>query len=424
LQWTFLSRAIILLLLRFSQKNKKKRNKMLLLTGFTLGCIAIVVLILVRDYWTLTIAKVFVALLVITGLFLLEPSIKPFLTPTWSHIAWDIMTMIPALFWLLCQLAFTDRPKFISIWSIVAIYSFTAPAFTRPFGSSNELEGLLHLFGWQLPRYMEYIIILHGMWTIIASWSIDLIENRRKLRGIVLGIVGFTAICVTFTVNTGLGSELSLPAVICFAVLICAHYLLKGGNTNFFTPILINRPSNITPSLQNTHSTDFTTQETITQKATEPGFSSVKFKVSAQCDSMMSNENSVSLMQSNKHKDLDIIKLQDLMKKGFYRTEHLTLKKLSVELGLPEYKTRALINNILGYRNFNDYVNHLRIAEAGHRLRTEIDTPILNISLDAGYRTLSSFNRAFKDILKQTPTAYRQASPSQNIVLHHNHLSE
>jgi len=138
---------------------------------------------------------------------------------------------------------------------------------------------------------------------------------------------------------------------------------------------------------------------------------------------MESNKSSTPLEQINTRQNLDIVKLQDLMKKGFYRTERLTLKKLSLELGLPEYKTRALVNNILGYRNFNDYVNHLRIAEAGHRLRTETDTPILNIALDAGYRTLSSFNRAFKDILKQTPTAYRQAHASQNFDLERNHSS-
>jgi len=396
---------------------------MLLLTGFSLGCIAIVVLVLVRDYWTLSIAKVFVALLVITGLFLLEPSIKPLLSPMWSHIAWDIMTMIPALFWLLCQLAFTDRPRFTSIWSIIAVYSFTAPAFTRPFGASNEFEGLLHLFGWQLPRFMEYVIILHGMWSIIASWPIDLIENRRKLRGIVLGIVGFTAICVTFTVNTGMGSEQSLPVVICLAVLVCAYFLLKGDVTSFFTPILINQPSKIAPSPHNTHLTNATTLANTFPKIIEPDFSGVKLKVSSQYEDMESNKSSASLMQNSTRQNLDIIKLQDLMRKGFYRTERLTLKKLSLELGLPEYKTRALVNTILGYRNFNDYVNHLRIAEAGHRLRTETDTPILNIALDAGYRTLSSFNRAFKDILKQTPTAYRQAPASQKSDLDRKHSS-
>jgi AraC-like DNA-binding protein len=101
---------------------------------------------------------------------------------------------------------------------------------------------------------------------------------------------------------------------------------------------------------------------------------------------------------------------------GFYRTEKLTLKQLSAKIDFPEYKTRALINETLGYRNFNDYINQLRIAESCEKLVSEPDTPILNIALDVGYRTLSSFNRAFKDILEQTPTAYRQKniSPQNN----------
>ena len=45
---------------------------------------------------------------------------------------------------------------------------------------------------------------------------------------------------------------------------------------------------------------------------------------------------------------------------------------------------------------------------AAERLRNEPDTPVLNISLDVGYRTLSSFNRAFRDIQNATPTEYRQ----------------
>ena len=103
------------------------------------------------------------------------------------------------------------------------------------------------------------------------------------------------------------------------------------------------------------------------------------------------------------------IRLQQVMEEGFYRTEKLTLSKLSEKIELPEYKTRALINQKLGYRNFNDYINQLRIAEAGQRLISEPETPILNIALDVGYRTLSSFNRAFKEILEQPPTAYRQS---------------
>jgi AraC-like DNA-binding protein len=104
---------------------------------------------------------------------------------------------------------------------------------------------------------------------------------------------------------------------------------------------------------------------------------------------------------------MDACKLNTLMQQGFYRTEHLTLKDLATELELPEYKTRSLINQTLGYRNFNDYINQLRIHEAAERLKSEPDSPVLNISLDVGYRTLSSFNRAFKDIMSMSPSEYR-----------------
>ena len=102
------------------------------------------------------------------------------------------------------------------------------------------------------------------------------------------------------------------------------------------------------------------------------------------------------------------------MDEGFYCTEHLTLKKLSEQLSLPEHKTRELINQELGYRNFNDYINKLRIADAKIRLLDDLDTPVLNIALDVGYRNISSFNRAFKDITQQTPTEYRKTCQSQH----------
>ena len=43
------------------------------------------------------------------------------------------------------------------------------------------------------------------------------------------------------------------------------------------------------------------------------------------------------------------------------------------------------------------------------KIPAEPDTPIQNIALDVGYRTLSSFNRAFKEITDQTPTTFKQA---------------
>ena len=105
----------------------------------------------------------------------------------------------------------------------------------------------------------------------------------------------------------------------------------------------------------------------------------------------------------------DADQLGKLMASGFYRTERLTLRKLADASGLPEYRLRRAINQHLGYRNFNDYINQLRVADAARRLLAEPDLPVLNISLDVGYRTLSSFNRAFREIMATTPTDYRQA---------------
>ena len=103
-----------------------------------------------------------------------------------------------------------------------------------------------------------------------------------------------------------------------------------------------------------------------------------------------------------------LIRIKAIMQEGFYRRENLTLKDLSNVLEVPEYKVRAAINKELGYRNFNEFINEYRINEAAKRLRDEPETPISNIALDVGYRTLSSFNRAFRKEKDTTPTAFRE----------------
>jgi AraC-like DNA-binding protein len=104
--------------------------------------------------------------------------------------------------------------------------------------------------------------------------------------------------------------------------------------------------------------------------------------------------------------------LNQLMEQDFaYREMGFTIGQLANMLGMQEYRLRKLINAGLGYRNFNDFLNTYRIREARLRLSDpdEHATPVLNIALDAGYRSLSSFNKAFKDTLNQTPTEFRAA---------------
>ena len=92
-----------------------------------------------------------------------------------------------------------------------------------------------------------------------------------------------------------------------------------------------------------------------------------------------------------------------------YRQEGLTLDALARQLGQGEAALRALINQELGYRNFNDFLHHYRLQEAAARLVAE-DRPVLSIALECGYGSIGPFNRAFKQRFGVTPTAYRAAT--------------
>jgi AraC-like DNA-binding protein len=95
-----------------------------------------------------------------------------------------------------------------------------------------------------------------------------------------------------------------------------------------------------------------------------------------------------------------------------YRQEGLTIGTLASRLGIPEYRLRRLINQRLGYRNFNAFLNSYRIGEAKAALADpgQAEVPITTIALDAGFQSLGPFNRAFKTDTGLTPSEYRRAS--------------
>ncbi|KJC61111.1 hypothetical protein UP10_09460 [Bradyrhizobium sp. LTSPM299] len=101
-----------------------------------------------------------------------------------------------------------------------------------------------------------------------------------------------------------------------------------------------------------------------------------------------------------------------------YRQEGLTIGVLAVRLGVPEYRLRTLINDGLGHRNFNAFLNRYRIDEAKAALADigQAEVPVLTIALDAGFQSLAPFNRAFKADTGLTPTEFRRkAATGQNI---------
>ena len=339
----------------------------MLLTGFGLGCLLALLVIMLRDFRHLLVGQLFLLLIVASAAFLIAPLVPP----EWRWIAHSLQGALPALFWLLCHLIFAPRPQLFSFWGAMALYSFLAPALARLFVGPGNASTLTVFFGWRLGQFFEYVVVLHGFIFVIRYWRNDLVEARRKARLAFLLIIGSAVGLTTVSLNFGFYHEYFrgiITGLAAFATLIC----LVTAREGVLQLAGSDRPAG-SPQPQ-------------------PGPASET-----------DLEESYSAQQEQ-----DTAVLGRIMKAGFYRTEKLTLKKLSEATEIPEYRLRKAINQSLGYRNFNDYINQHRVANAAERLRNEPETPVLNISLDVGYRTLSSFNRAFREIQNTTPTEFRQ----------------
>jgi AraC-like DNA-binding protein len=98
-----------------------------------------------------------------------------------------------------------------------------------------------------------------------------------------------------------------------------------------------------------------------------------------------------------------------------YREPDLSIGTLADRMGLAEYRLRRLINQGLGQRNFNTYINRYRLQDVKAALAdpNKSDQSVLNIALDSGFQSLGPFNRAFKAETGQTPSEFRREKLSQ-----------
>ena len=98
-----------------------------------------------------------------------------------------------------------------------------------------------------------------------------------------------------------------------------------------------------------------------------------------------------------------------------YRQEGLAIGALAARLDVPEHRLRQAINEGLGYRNFNAFLNRYRIEDARLALSdaTQREIPVLTIAMDAGFQSIGPFNRAFKAETGLTPTEFRREALSR-----------
>lgn len=87
--------------------------------------------------------------------------------------------------------------------------------------------------------------------------------------------------------------------------------------------------------------------------------------------------------------------------------DDLTLDDLSKVSGYSRFHFHRLFSAHVGM-GVTAYVQRLRLKRAAHQLAFDKDRKIIDIALDAGFENPSSFTRAFKNAVGQSPSAFRK----------------
>lgn len=86
----------------------------------------------------------------------------------------------------------------------------------------------------------------------------------------------------------------------------------------------------------------------------------------------------------------------------------LRVAEVAAKLREPEYRVSQCITSVLGFPNFNRWINHHRIARAKRLLgQPDERRSILEIAFACGFASLGPFNRAFRHEVGTTPRDYR-----------------
>jgi AraC-like DNA-binding protein len=88
-----------------------------------------------------------------------------------------------------------------------------------------------------------------------------------------------------------------------------------------------------------------------------------------------------------------------------YLDAELSLTSLAGSLGASTNHVSQVINEFDECK-FNDFINKRRVAEACRRLQNSRDTNLLELAMDVGFNSKSSFNRAFRKFAGATPSEY------------------
>jgi AraC-like DNA-binding protein len=277
------------------------------------------------------------------------------------------------VFWLFCRALFDDgfslRWWHALIWLAVAAFSFVNCLWIAPAGHARLSIVAINIVA------LGFIGLAVGQ--TIASWSADLVEGRRRLRIFIVAAAalygGLNALLQILVSGGDAGAIAGTANAAVLAAIVAAisFAMMRVDGADLFSaaavaPVVADQPATARDS-------DGADQKLV--------------------DALM------GLMADER----------------IYRHDNVTIGTLATRLKIPEYRLRRLINQRLGYRNFNVFLNNHRIEEAKAALAdpTQAEVPVITIAMDAGFQSLGPFNRAFKATTGVTPTEYRRLNEAR-----------
>jgi AraC-like DNA-binding protein len=273
------------------------------------------------------------------------------------------------VFWLFTRALFDETFRLhwwhALIWAAVATFSFVNCMWLAPVSGVRLSIVAVNLLA------LGFIVLAVAQ--TIASWSSDLVEGRRRVRVFIVS---------TAALYGGLNAVLQIS--------------LSGGGTEIANTMnsaaLATVVVAISIAMMRVDGTDlFPAPREIQADASE-----------------------VAIVESGADQKLVDALMRLMGDERIYRHDNVTIGTLATKLAIPEYRLRRLINQRLGYRNFNVFLNEHRIAEAKAALAdpSQAEVPVITIAMDAGFQSLGPFNRAFKATTGVTPTEYRRLKAS------------
>jgi len=276
------------------------------------------------------------------------------------------------VFWLFTRALFDETFRLrwwhALVWAAVAAFSFVNCMWIAPASGARLSIIAVNLLA------LGFIVLAVAQ--TIASWSSDLVEGRRRVRVFIVSAAalygGLNAVLQISLSNSGAAEIANTvnSAALAAVVVAISIAMMRVDGADLFP---------VTPEIQ-------------------------------------ADASDVAIVESSADQKLIDALMRLMGDERIYRHDNVTIGTLAAKLAIPEYRLRRLINQRLGYRNFNVFLNEHRIAEAKAALAdpSQAEVPVITIAMDAGFQSLGPFNRAFKATTGVTPTEYRRlkASPA------------